>query len=84
MRRSGSDEPHTRSPARQPSGRPLPPQGQALDRRQRYLRLKRRTGLLACLRFLRVCFMSCSLAIGASSGQGSTLTNCLVSRVHLS
>src|SRR4029077_4349644 len=28
--------------------------------------------------FLRVCFMSCSRAIGASYGQGPTLTNCLV------
>jgi hypothetical protein len=32
---------------------------------------------------LRVCFMSCSRAIGASLGQGSTLTNCLVFGVQL-
>ena len=33
--------------------------------------------------FLRVCFMSCSRAIGASYGQGPTLTNCLVFGVQL-
>src|SRR6202011_2129843 len=48
-RRSGSGEPRTRSPTRRRSGRPLPPHGQALDRRQRHLGLERRPVLLACL-----------------------------------
>ena len=48
-RRSGSGEPRTRSPTRRRSARPLPPQGQALDRRQRHLGLERRRVLFACL-----------------------------------
>ena len=39
--------------------------------------------LNAALCFFRVCFMSCSRAIGAFYGQGSTLANCLVFGVHL-
>jgi hypothetical protein len=46
--RSGSNGPRTHSPARRPSGRPLPPQGQALDRRQRHLRLEPGIMLLPC------------------------------------
>src|SRR5215469_13655822 len=39
--------------------------------------------LNAALCFFRVCFMSCSRAISAFWGQGSTLTTCLIFGVHL-
>jgi hypothetical protein len=40
--------------------------------------------LNAALCFLRVPFMSCSCAIGAFYGQGSTFANCLIFGVQLS
>ena len=67
-------------PARQLGNRPVAP---CLRKGKLLIAASATFALNAAPCFLRVCFMSCSPAIGASSGQGSTLTNCLVSQVHL-